>query len=127
MIGGRFVLAVKKTETDQPVHKARFVVQGHTYKLKAMRVHGANNILKHSVRLLITISAILQFKVRTEDVSQTYLQAKGGLRRDVYVRTQPKFHLGKDHLLKLLQPIYALKDSGDYWHNTFTRYLRENL
>lgn len=29
-LGGRFVLTIKDTETDSPVFKARFVVQGHT-------------------------------------------------------------------------------------------------
>lgn len=85
IIGGRFVLVTKNFETDNHVHKALFVVQGHTDSGKDLLVHSTNTIRQHSVRLLVAIAAISQFMLWTQDVYQAYLQAGDGLKRNVYI------------------------------------------
>jgi hypothetical protein len=41
----------------------------------------------------------------------------------VYVRPDPDvIRLGKNELLKVLQPLYGLADAGDYWSRTLTRF-----
>ena len=47
--------------------------------------------------------------------------------REIYVKPTKEFRLSKDSLLKLLKPLYGLTDSGDYWHNTFTSHIRNDL
>lgn len=65
----RFVLSLKNTETDKPLFKARFVVQGHTDAKKGMLVDRAKNVRKNSVRLLVSITAVFGFRIRSQDVS----------------------------------------------------------
>ena len=35
--------------------------------------------------------------------------------------------IDEDKILKLFKPLYALVDSGDYWGNTLTDHLRNEL
>lgn len=56
---GRFALAVKNSETNLPVYKARFVVQGHTDREKDILVHSASTVRHHLVRVLVAIATIL--------------------------------------------------------------------
>lgn len=59
VLGGRFLIAIKNTETDKPIVKARFVEQGHTDVEKKMVVmHSTNTVPQYSVRMLIAIASI---------------------------------------------------------------------
>lgn len=42
VLGGRFVLKIKNTETQKPVYKARFVAQRHTDAEKDMLVQNSS-------------------------------------------------------------------------------------
>lgn len=47
--------------------------------------------------------------------------------RDVYIKPSKEFHLERGQLLQLLKHLYDLSDSGDYWHVTFSKHLRDDL
>lgn len=127
VLGGRFVLAIKNMETDEPTYKARFVVQGHNDCEKNLLVHSANTIRQHSVRLLVALSEIFNFTIWSQDVYQDYLQAAGRIKRNVFIKPPREFQLTPDELLMLLKPLYGLNDAGDCWNHTFVRHLREDL
>lgn len=127
ILGGRFVLAIKNAETEEPLFKARFVVQGHTDAEKNMLVNAATNVKHVSVRLLIAMAAVFGFRVWTQDVAQAYLQSAHALMRKVYVRPTKEFQLNSNELLELLKPLYGLTDAGDYWHVTFAKHLQHDL
>ena len=127
ILGGRFVLSIKNKNTGEEIYKARFVVQGHKDADKGLLVHTSSNLKQSSIRVLLCLAALFGFNVWSQDVSQAYLQSAEKLMRDIYVKPTKDFHLSKDSLLKLLKPLYGLSDSGDYWHATFTRHLRDEL
>lgn len=126
ILGGRFVHAIKNLNTEEEVHKARFVVQGHT-DLKNLLVHHSTNLRQNSIRVLVAIAAIFGFGLWSQDVSQAYLQSADKLMRDVYVKPTKEFHLASNQLLKILKPLYGISDSGDYWHSTFSNHLIHDL
>ncbi len=127
VMGGRFVLAIKNVGTGEEVYKARFVVQGHTDAEKNLLVHNSTNLKQSSVRILVALAAIFGFRLWSQDVSQAYLQSAEKLMREVYARPTKEFCLPSDQLLRLLKPLYGLPDSGDYWHSTFAKHLRDDL
>lgn len=114
ILGARFVLALKYTEKESPVFKARFVVQGHRDREKAALLHESTNMRQTSIKVLTAISAVFGFHIWSTDVSQAYLQSGMKLLRDVYIRPTKDFHLPPNVLLKLLRPLYGLPDAGDY-------------
>lgn len=96
VLGGRFVLAIKGTETGDPIFKARFVVQGHTDAEKNLLVNSATNVRQSSVRMLIEITEIFGYRVWTKDVSQAYLQIFQRLKRRVFIQPPQELQLRSD-------------------------------
>jgi hypothetical protein len=74
-------------------------------------------VQQSSIRLLLSLAAIVGFKVWSNDVSQAYIQASVPLLRDVYIRPDC-LDLRQNELVRLIKPLYGLGDSGDYWGQT---------
>lgn len=121
------MLAVRNVGTNNELCKARFLVQGHTDSENNLLVHTSTNIRQRSIRILIAIAAIFGFRIRTQNISQVYLQSASKLTRDVYIKPKDGFELGCDKLLKLLEILYGLSDSGDYYHITTSNHLIDDL
>lgn len=127
VLGDRFVLAIKNANTQEEVYKARFVVQGHTDVEKNILMQNSTNLRQSSIRVLIALAAVSGFRLWSQDLLQAYLQSAEKLMRDVYVKPSREFKLLPNQLLKLLRPLYGQSDSGDYWHETFSKHLRHDL
>lgn len=127
VLGGRFVLAIKDSDTDREVWKARFVVQGYRDKMNKSLVHDNSNVRPSSVRMLVGLASIFGFQLFSTDVTQAYLQSVDKLMRDVYVKPTKEFELAPNQILKLLKPLYGLAESGEYWGKTISEHLRKEL
>lgn len=126
IIPSRYVLSIKHGEDDSVRYKARFVVGGHRDKGRHSVVHNSVTLKQSSMRVLIALATILGFDVWTMDVKQAYLQSAVALQRDVFIRPD-QIELKPGELLKLVQPVYGLSDSGDYWCETFAKFHTNNL
>lgn len=73
-LGGRFVLAMKNTETSRPEYKAIFVVKGHTDAEMDMLVHSENTVFQHSIRLLVAIAASFGIRLCSKNGVGAYLK-----------------------------------------------------
>lgn len=127
ILRGRFVLAIKDEGTEREVWKARFVVQGHRDNLKKSLVHDITVARQHSIKLLIGLASIFNFRLFSTDVTQAYLQSKESLQRNIFVKPPKEFGLQTNELLKLLKPLYGLSESGDYWGRTFRNHMTKEL
>jgi Reverse transcriptase (RNA-dependent DNA polymerase) len=127
---GRFVMTIKNIGTPEEMYKARFVVQGHKDREKAFLTHNSATLRHSSVKLLVSIAAIMGFRIWTHDVTQAYTQAADCLVRDVYLdpkQDRAAFPHSSDQVLKLRKPLYGLSDAGDYWQATLGRHMRADL
>ncbi len=71
----RFDLAIKSNADGKVKYKARYVMGGHSDKLKQFIVHGSQTLQTSSSRLLLVLSSIFQFDVWSTDVKLAYLQS----------------------------------------------------
>jgi hypothetical protein len=121
VLASLFVLAIKRKDDGEEILKALFVIGGHRDIWKKALVHISNATQQTSIRILMALASILGFDDWSADICQAYLQSATPLLRDVYVRPDPNvIRLGKNELLKLLQPLYGLADAGNYWSQTLT-------
>lgn len=131
VMGGRFILTLKNYGTPEECAKVRYVAQGFRDRDKPYMVHDTSTLRISSIRLILSIAAVMQFRCFSHDVTQAYLQSKSHLTREVYIRPKErdKEILGvKDgELFKLIRPLYGLCDAGDYWGETMTSHLINDL
>ena len=59
ILNGRFILAIKDTGTTDERYKARFVVQGHKDRDKALIVHKAVPVRMRSIRIFMCIALLM--------------------------------------------------------------------
>lgn len=131
ILGGRFVLTLKNTDTPNEKPKARYVAQGHRDKEKFHLVHDITTLRQSSIRLIMSLATIKQFDIFSHDVTQAYLQSEDALSREVYIlphkRDLKYFSIGEHQALKLLKPLYGTCDAGDYWYETISRHAKNDL
>lgn len=70
---GRFVLAIRSTSDRAVKYKARDVIGRHRDKMRHMLILSASAIQVQTIRLLLTLSMLLNFDVRPSNAKQTYL------------------------------------------------------
>lgn len=131
VIQGRFVYTIKNAGTTEEQPKARFVAQGHNDKAKPFVVHNLATLRQRSTRLLVSTSEVLDFRLFAHDITQAYLQSRQAFTRQVYLRPRAAdrhlFDVAADELLLLLLPLYGICDAGDYWHDTYTSHVKEDM
>ena len=127
ILSGRFVLSIKNANTDEESYKARYVVQGHKDREKSLLVHNSTTVRQSSTRLIMALAATFGFRIWSQDVKQAYLQSSENLMRQIFLKPSKEFGLPSGKFLKLQKPLYGLADSGDYWYNTMSKHIRDDL
>jgi hypothetical protein len=118
LMNTRSVLSIKHDITGEVLCKSRLVVRGFQDRCDKYLVHEPNVVRSILVRILIYQAAILGSMVRSEDVTQAFVQSSGDLLRDLFVEPPRKLELDSDLDLKLLKPRYGLSDARYYWART---------
>ena len=82
--------------------------------MKRLFVHDTSTARQFSVKLLVGLAALFDFRLFSTDVTHAYLQSTEELSCNVCFKPSSEFDLDPNQLLKLLKPLYRLADSGDY-------------
>jgi hypothetical protein len=128
VIGTKWVFKNKSDENGNVTrNKARLVAQGYT------QVEGvdfdetfAPVARLESIRLLLSISCTMRFKLHQMDVKSAFLN--GYLHEEVYVE-QPKGFVDSsfpEHVYKLKKALYGLKPAPKAWYERLTEFLINN-
>ena len=108
--------------TNKEKIKARLVARGYQDEELQPTQKVSPTCRKESLRILLTLSASLRFKLKALDITSAFLQGKE-LKRLVYV-IPPKEYKKKGVLWKLKKCVYGLCDAARQWYeevkDTFT-------
>ena len=94
--------------------KARIVARG--FEEGEMSYVDAPTVKKSSLRTILTIANLKEWKCSSLDVKSAFLQSHR-LDRNVYLNP-PKDIRKKGVIWRIIKPIYGLKDSAKNWYNT---------
>lgn len=117
IVGGRFVLSLKNFSTSEETAKPRCFAQGYSDKHEEIIANDAVALRSVFIRIILSIASMKRRRVFSREVTQAYLQSMDDLTRQVYVcpKKRDRSHYGvkEGELLKLVEPIYGLCDSGN--------------
>ncbi|KAL0269596.1 UNVERIFIED_CONTAM: hypothetical protein PYX00_007274 [Menopon gallinae] len=112
------------TETGSDKYKARLVARGHTQRPGIDYDEIFAPVARYElIRTLLAIAVNEQMYVHQLDVVSAYIQ--GFLSDEVYMEQPEAFvdKKNKDHVCKLVRPLYGLKQSGREWYKRINDYL----
>lgn len=123
--GSRWVYKLKVNSEGQiSRYKARLVAQG------CGQVNGVDYNQTYApviafavLRLLLGLAFIFNWHVRHIDIKCAYLY--GGLNEEIYMRLPLGYPTQQTKIVRLLKPIYGLKQSGRNWNEELDRYLTD--
>ena len=121
-VGCKWVFVKKRDEHGNIIrYKARLVAQGFSQK---PGIDYSNDgtfapVMRfESLRTLLALGAINNWKLRQFDIKGAYLH--GTLHETIYMRQPEGFDDGSGHVCRLIRPIYGLKQSGNIWNEEFS-------
>lgn len=99
--------------------KVGYVAQEFGDRHKPHMVHDASSLRVTSIRVILFVAEILDFRLFSHEVTQAYLQSKYMMTQDAYITPKlcdrPLFGPGDGEVLKLRMPLYGIFDAGNYW------------
>lgn len=124
-IDSKWVFKVKRDANGQVArYKARLVARGFTQKEGTDYTQTYAPVARFAVvRLLLAMSVIFGWKTRHIDIKSAYLNGK--LAEELYMKLPTLRKNEKARIVKLLRPIYGLKQSGHNWNEALDDFLVE--
>lgn len=121
-VESKWIFKLKRDANGQIArYKARLVARGFKQKESIDYTQTYAPVAKFTiVRLLLAISVTFGWTMRHIDVKSAYLN--GYLKEEIYMR--PTSHQDEEEkIVKLLRPIYGLKQSGHNWNDALDGFL----
>ena len=128
VIGTKWIFKNKTDEDGETIrNKSRLVAQGYT-QVKGIDFDESFALVARleSIRILLSIACIMNFKLYQMDVNSAFLN--GFLNEEVFVEQPKEFqdpHF-PDHVLKLKKALYGLKQAPRAWYNRLITYLLDH-
>lgn len=72
--------------TPDEMAKVRYVAKGYSNRYKPYLVHDTSTLRISSIRIAVSISSVMRFRLFSHDVTQAYLQIKSNLSRNAFIR-----------------------------------------
>jgi Reverse transcriptase (RNA-dependent DNA polymerase) len=120
IMGSKFHLVVKNSETTQPVCKVRLVVFGHMDAEKGRILSEAPTVSQMSIRTVISLSVVNGWPIWSPDIRQAFLQSESLLSRTIYMRPPRQLQASyKGQLMRLKKPLYGIVEAPSYWYDTY--------
>lgn len=123
-IDSKWIFKLKHDENGQIArYKARLVARGFTQKEGIDYFQTYAPVARFAIiRVLLAMSATFGWMTRHVDIKSAYLN--GHLKEELYMRL-PALRNNETKIVKLLRPIYGLKQSGHNWNEAIDSFLIE--
>jgi Reverse transcriptase (RNA-dependent DNA polymerase) len=112
IMGSKFHLVMKNTETSQPVYKARLVIFGLRDAEKGHILSEAPTVSQISIRTLISMSVVNERPIWSRDIRQAFIQSESILSRTLYMQNPRQLQASyKGQLMRLKKPLYGITEA----------------
>ena len=107
--------------------KARLVAGGHRHKEVPSYATYSSVVSRDSVRIIFTIAALNELKIKMADIGNAYLNAPNKER--VHVRCGPELFgpESEGKIAVIVRALYGLKSAGNSWRHFFSNYILTEL
>ena len=107
--------------------KARCVAGGHRHKEVPSYATYSSVVSRDSVRIVFTLAALNDLKVKMADIGNAYLNAPNKER--VHVKCGPELFgpESKGKIAIVVRALYGLKSAGNSWRHFFSNYITSEL
>ena len=131
IVGCRWVFRLKQDASGAIVrYRARLVAQGYS------QVPGVDFFDTYapvanlaSIRVVLALAARNDFEIHQIDIKSAYLNGEFEKNEVIYMKLPPGLDLTQDRslVLRLLRPLYGLRQSGRHWYRKLWQILRDAL
>ena len=126
VISSHIVYALKSEENNTKRLKARLCPHGNRDQEKGNIRTDSSNAQFMVIRLLISLSTILNFTIGCVDIQGAYMQS-GPITRELYVRPPREIRKHKGILWRLLKLPYGIPEAGRQWAKTIENWLLNEM
>ena len=131
LVGCRWVYALKKDAAGHIIrYKARLVAQGFSQIPGIDYFDTYAPVAKMaSIRTFLALSAALDYEIHQIDIKNAYLNGEFIEDEVIYMKQPPAVEITDDRskVLRLLRPLYGLKQSARHWYHRLWGALRDRL
>jgi len=131
IVGCRWVYAVKKDAAGNVVrYKARLVAQGFSQVPGVDFFDTYAPVAKMAtIRTVLALAARYDHEIHQVDIKNAFLNGEFEENETIYMKLPPELELTKEKgkVLKLLKPIYGLRQSARHWYTRLWGVLRKGL
>ena len=131
VVGCRWVYALKKDAAGHIIrYKARLVAQGFSQIPGIDYFDTYAPVAKMaSIRTFLALSAALDYEIHQIDIKNAYLNGEFMEDKVIYMKQPPSVEITDDRskVLRLLRPLYGLKQSARHWYHRLWSVLRDRL
>lgn len=126
--GTRWVDSLKPKEDGSVLEKSRLVAQNYRDFSARNIPTKAPTISKMGERIALTIAVMHpEGEAYIRDITQAYVQSKSELEREVYLEPVPEMNLPATKVLRAINPLYGVPESGLHCFITYRDHHEEKL
>lgn len=127
VITSHVIYKVKTDEQGKHTMKARICPHGNKDTMKDDIRKDSATAQYDAIRLLLSLTTFLSFRLGAADISGAYMQS-GPIKRDIYVRPPREWApKSRGSIWKLLKLPYGVSEAGRQWANVIEEWLTDEM
>jgi hypothetical protein len=114
IFNSRFVDEIKHSDIADVYEKFRLMIQAYNDQNKTLMLIQSSTIQRMSQRIILVLAAFIKHNLYLRDTTQTYVQSKIFLNRQLFIRPPFELDLSKNSILRVVKSLYDVSETGTH-------------